>query len=113
MKEGRVERPLRKSEFEIYFDSRSAKQGWIDFVATRRSEAINAWDHLTQSPLAKSLNNYQLKTSLAFVNRDGESHPWWQYKPNSTSDVRIWFFVVGNKVFLEQVHTHHPNQTKR
>ncbi|KAB1642140.1 hypothetical protein F8O05_09950 [Gulosibacter chungangensis] len=25
---------------------------------------------------------------------------------------RIWFFVEGQTVFLEQVHTSHPNETK-
>ena len=113
MKEERVERPLRKSEFEIYFDTRSAMQGWRDFVATRRNEAVVAWDFFTSNPLEQTHNNYQLKSNLAFLIRAGESFERWQYKPSSTSDIRIWFYVKQNRVLLEQVHTHHPNQTKR
>jgi hypothetical protein len=26
--------------------------------------------------------------------------------------VRIWYYVVGQTVFIEKVHTSHPNETK-
>jgi hypothetical protein len=35
-----------------------------------------------------------------------------QYKPTLKGDARIWFYVDGNTVLLEQVHTQHANQTK-
>ena len=35
-----------------------------------------------------------------------------QHKPTQQGDARIWFYVDGHDVFIEQVHTHHPNATK-
>lgn len=59
--------------------------------------------HLTPACLVRG--------EVATVARDGVDHQRWQHKPTSKGDARIWFFVVRNVVFLEQVHTHHPNQT--
>ena len=44
--------------------------------------------------------------------RDGRMHERWQHEPTARGDARIWFYVDGKLVYLEQVHTHHPNQTK-
>jgi hypothetical protein len=56
--------------------------------------------------------NYPLKGELNGVVREGESHERWQHKPTMKGDARIWFYVIGQTVHLEQVHTHHPNATK-
>ena len=39
-------------------------------------------------------------------------HDRWQHKPTAHGDARIWFYVDDGVVYLEQVHTRHPNQTK-
>ncbi|GAB98002.1 hypothetical protein KILIM_094_00020 [Kineosphaera limosa NBRC 100340] len=39
-------------------------------------------------------------------------NPRWQHKPTQEGTARVWFYVDGNTVYLEQVHTAHPNQTK-
>ncbi|GAB3042547.1 hypothetical protein GCM10027079_03420 [Sediminivirga luteola] len=44
--------------------------------------------------------------------RSGREHERWQHKPTLKGDARIWFYVNGNVVYLEQVHTSHPKQTQ-
>jgi hypothetical protein len=56
--------------------------------------------------------NYRLRGDLSTVARGGDSYDRWQHKPTLKGDARIWFYIDGNTVVLEQVHTHHPNQTK-
>ncbi|MFP3580549.1 hypothetical protein SB659_13320 [Arthrobacter sp. SIMBA_036] len=46
------------------------------------------------------------------MNRNGSSHDRWQHKPTLKGTARLWFYVEGQIVYLEQVHTSHPNQTK-
>jgi len=46
------------------------------------------------------------------VRRNGSDHDRWQHKPTSKGSARIWFYVEGSVVFLEQVHTAHPSETK-
>ncbi|WP_308799640.1 hypothetical protein [Agromyces silvae] len=111
-KERAVERPTKKSEFEIRFASAQAQRGWSDLRATIRGPLADAWDFLTRTPLATTPTNYPLRGALGTVTRSGESHHRWQHKPTAQGDARIWFFVEGQVVFLEQVHTHHPNATK-
>ncbi|CAN5480073.1 hypothetical protein BH10ACT5_BH10ACT5_04970 [soil metagenome] len=94
-KGSKVERPTKKSEYEIRF-------------ATIRGPLVDTWDFLTRSPLDRTPTNYPLRGELQFVTRDGATHERWQHKPTLQGDARIWFYVVH----LEQVHTLHPNQTK-
>lgn len=72
----------------------------------------DAWDFLTKTPTAETPMNYPLRGDLQFIQRDGKSHERWQHKPTAQGDARIWFYVEGKDVLLEQVHTHHPNATK-
>lgn len=111
-REERVERPTRKSEYEIRFASNAAKRGWNDLRATIRGPLCDTWDFLTRTPLTQTPTNYPLKDVLATVVRDGAAHARWQHKPTAQGDARIWFYVEDHVVYLEQVHTHHPNQTK-
>ncbi|HRN28893.1 MAG TPA: hypothetical protein PK781_03755 [Terrimesophilobacter sp.] len=108
----RVERPRKKSEFEIRFASRSAEKGWRDLCATSRNAMADAWDFLTRTPGHHTPTNTPLKGQLATVVRDGRSFQRWQHKPTRGGDARIWFYLDGQTVFLENVHTHHPNETK-
>ena len=111
-KESRVERPTKKSEYEIRFASVQAQKGWLDLRATNRNALVDLWDFLTRTPLEITPTNYPLKGELGIVTRDREEHVRWQHKPTRQGDARIWFYVTGQVVYLEKVHTHHPNATK-
>lgn len=111
-KMSKVERPTKKSEFDICFASKNAERGWINLRATIRSPLVDTWDFLTRTPLATTQTNYRLRGVLGVITSQGNEHERWQHKPTAKGDARIWFFVVGNIVHLEQVHTHHPNETK-
>lgn len=108
----RVERPTKKNEYQLCFASLQAKKGWVDLTATIRGPLADAWDFLTRTPLSVTPTNYPLKGDLATVVGDGATHDRWQHKPTVRGDARIWFYVVDRVVYLEQVHTRHPNQTK-
>ena len=108
----RVERPTKKSEYQLCFASHQAKKGWVDLRATIVGPLAESWDFLTRTPLSVTPTNYPLKGDLAYVVRDGERHERWQHKPTTRGDARIWSYVVDHVVYLEHVHSHHPNQTK-
>ncbi|WOC12420.1 hypothetical protein [Gordonia sp. MP11Mi] len=107
-----VPRPPKKSEYAIKFASAGAKKGWRDLAATIRSPLADAWDFLTRTPTRETPTNYPLRGDLARVTRNAQTHDRWQHKPTSKGDARIWFYVQDHTVFLEQVHTNHPNDTK-
>jgi hypothetical protein len=111
-KSNKVERPTKKSEYDIVFASTGAKRGWTDLRATIRGPLTDSWDFLTRTPLEHTPTNYPLQGELAVVTRDGADHARWQHKPTATGDARIWFYVERQVVYLEQVHTRHPNATK-
>lgn len=105
-------RPPRKTEYEIRFVTVDAQRGWRDLVATIRGPMADTWDFLTRTPLTTTQTNYRLKGELGTVTRSGMTHERWQHKPTAKGTARIWYFVEGRTVFLEQVHTSHPNETK-
>jgi hypothetical protein len=111
-KNTKVERPTKKSEYQIRFASVNAQKGWRDLVATMRGPVVDAWEFLTRTPLAVTPTNYPLKDGLATISRAGVDHQRWQYKPTAKGTAGIWFYVEEQVVYLEQVHTHHPNETK-
>ncbi|MFN6549545.1 hypothetical protein ACP6C7_03885 [Mycolicibacterium septicum] len=107
-----VARPPKKIEYEIRFATTNAKKGWQDLAATIRNPLADAWDFLTRNPLKNVPTNYPLKGKLGTITRDGKTYERWQHKPTKQGDARIWFYVEGRTVYLEQVHTRHPNETK-
>lgn len=107
-----VPRPIKKSEYTIICASRQAATGWRDLQATHRNALADAWDFLTRTPQAVTLTNYRLKGDLSTIIRDGRTHDRWQHKPTLKGTARIWFYIEGSNVYLEDVHTSHPNQTK-
>ena len=107
---GRVPRPTKTTEHPIVFATREAHRGWTDLAATQRNALTDAWDFLTTDPLRTTSRNHPLRGSLQLVTRGGETHERWQYE--LTGGARIWYYVDSGTVYLEQVHTHHPNQTK-
>lgn len=111
-KQTKVERPTKNSEYELRFASVNAQKGWRDLAATLRGPLADTWDFLTRTPLDVTPTNYPLKDALGIVCRAGANHQRWQHKPTAKGTARIWFYVEGHVVYLEQVHTSHPNQTK-
>lgn len=111
-KEERVHRPVKKTEYEIRFATREAQKGWRDLSATLRNALADSWDFLTRTPQERGPLNQPMKAELALITYKGETFDRWQHKPVAQGDSRIWFFVSGRVVYLEQVHTKKPNQTK-
>lgn len=107
-----VPRPPKKIEYEIRFATADARKGWQDLIATIRNPMTETWDFLTRTPLSTTTTNYRLKGDLGTINRAGASFERWQHKPTAKGTARVWFYVDGRTVHLEQVHTSHPNQTK-
>lgn len=107
----KVERPTRKSEFTVVFGSAAAERGWRDVKAVRLNQLVDAWDWLTTAPTTITPLNYPLRGRLATVNRADGNFQRWQLKLNLRDGVRICFYVDGQTVYLEQVHTSHPNET--
>lgn len=107
-----VPRPPRKTEYELRFATSQARKGWRDLVATMRNPMSDAWDFLTKTPTATSTANYRLKGQLGEIVRGGRTFERWQHKPTLKGSARIWFFVDVGTVYIEQVHTAHPNETK-
>ncbi|WP_063040076.1 hypothetical protein [Nocardia grenadensis] len=107
-----VPRPPKKTEYEIRFATTDTPKGWRDLVATIRNPLTDTWDFRTRTPLATTSTNYRLKGELGVIERGGATHERWQHKPTVKGTARIWYYVDDRTVFLEQVHTSHPNQTK-
>src|SRR5699024_8238281 len=100
----RVPRPPRKIEYEIRFATADAQKGWRDLVSTIRHARTETWDALTRAPLTKTSTCYPLKGDLGTITRGGTTHERWQCKPTIKGTARIWYFVDGRTVYLEQVH---------
>lgn len=107
-----VPRPAKKSEYEIRIATAAAQKGWQDLVAPVRNPMTEVWDFLTRSPHLRTPTNYPLKGELATIRCGGSTHERWQHKPTAQGGARIWYYVEGRTVYLEQVHTSHPNETK-
>ncbi len=107
-----VPRPAKKTEYEVRFATAEARRGWQDLVATVRNAMTDTWDFLTRTPLTTTPTNYRLRGELGVIVRGGATYERWQHKPTLRGGARVWFFVEGRTVWLEQVHTSHPNETK-
>ncbi|MCJ1706045.1 hypothetical protein [Microbacterium sp. VKM Ac-2923] len=107
-----VPRPPKKTEFEVRFATTDARRGWLDLVATIRNAMADTWDFLTRTPLTTTPTNYQLRGELGTIVRGNVTHERWQHKPTLKGGARVWFYVEERTVWLEQVHTSHPNETK-
>ena len=111
-KSDQVQRPTKKSEYTIRFATAVAEKGWRELVAQIRGPLADSWDFLTRTPMDRTPTNYPLKGALGSIKRDNKTYARWQHKPTAQGGARIWFYVDGQSVMLEQVHTKHPNETK-
>jgi hypothetical protein len=107
-----VPRPLKKSEYKIYFESSKIRKVWVDLLAVRRSDLSQAWDFLTKNPLTVTPLSHPMREKFALLVADGVSHQRWQLKLSATDGSRIWYFVDGQSVYIERIFTAHPNETK-
>jgi hypothetical protein len=113
-KSAHVERPTKRTEYEIVFATSQAQRGWTNLMATTRNALADAWDFLTRTPQSPSPTCHRLKGSLASVTHGGTTHERWQYE--LPGGARLWYYVTkdgrGGVVHLIETHTHHPNATK-
>jgi hypothetical protein len=107
-----VPRPYRKSDFEIFFTSPKTEKKWNDLFATRRNDLTSAWEFLTDNPTRETALFSEMDGKLATVEFEGMLYQRYQLKLSLTHGSRIWYFIVGNHVFIDEVFTSHPNQTK-
>ncbi|MDR1117850.1 MAG: hypothetical protein LBL01_00940, partial [Bifidobacteriaceae bacterium] len=87
----RVERPVKRSEYEIVFATRQAEKGWRDLRATALSPVADAWDALTSNPVRNDRACHPLRGYLAEVRREGATHIQRQYE--LPGGARIWYYV--------------------
>lgn len=111
-KETLVPRPSKKSEYVLKYATKQSEKGWRDLVATIRNPMSETWDFLTRTPLTTTPTNYRLEGSLGTITRGDRTFERWQHKPTARGTARVWYYVDGSTVYLEQVHTAHPNETK-
>lgn len=117
--EARVERPLKRAEYEILFISRQAKKGWQDCRAVALNALVDAWERLTTAPTREDARLYRLRADYATGQYDGRSYERYQYK--ITDGGRLWYFVrpadkgakIAGHVLLERCEPGHPNETER
>jgi hypothetical protein len=107
-----VPRPYRKSDFEIFFTSPKTEKKWNDLFASRRNDLTSAWEFLTNSPTRETPLFDELDGNLATVEFEGMLYQRYQLKLSLTHGSRIWYFIVGSHLFIDEVFTSHPNQTK-
>lgn len=106
----RVPRPIKNSEWTVWFATKSASDNWRDLCAVQRSACADTWDLLVRNPLDETPKMHPLRGALGVVTRDGHVHVQRQIELNHGA--RIWYYVDGRDVHLVHVHTRHPNQTK-
>jgi hypothetical protein len=107
-----VPRPSRKLPYKIFFASNKAEKGWESLKANRLNDLADAWEYLSNKPLHRSDYAYPLKGKLGKISRAGIEYDRWQLKLSHRDGSRIWYWVEDGNVFIEQVHTSHPNETK-
>lgn len=110
-KDALVPRPTKKSEFVLKYATKQSEKGWRDLVATIRNPTSETWDFLTRTPTETTPRNYRLRGEPAAIRRGSATFERWQHKPTLQGSARVWFYVDGNTVYLEQVHTAHPTET--
>jgi hypothetical protein len=109
-KRGPLPRPGKSTDYEIVPVTTHAARGWQALSATAKNSLAEAWDTLTADPLRDSPRMHTMRGDLQFLTHGGKSHERRQLE--LPGGARIWYYVEGKQVCLEQVHTRHPNETK-
>ena len=107
-----VPRPAKKVEYDIRFASAGAKKGWRDLVATMRKPDGRRMGFPHSYPDGNHFHQLPAEGGAGDCERGGQSFERWQHKPTLKGSARIWFYIDDRTVFLEAVHTSHPNETK-
>jgi len=111
-KETPVPRPAKKSEYVLKYATKQSEKGWRDLVATIRNPMSETWDFLTRTPDDDADQLPAQRGHWPRFTRGGRAFQRWQHKPTRKGTARVWFYVDGSTVYLEQVHTAHPNEPK-
>jgi hypothetical protein len=53
-----------------------------------------------------------MRGKLALVEFEGMLYQRYQLKLSLSDGSRIWYFIIGNQVLIDEIFTSHPNQTK-
>lgn len=116
--EPRVERPLKRVEYEIVFITRQAEKGWQDCMAVALNAVVDAWERLTTAPTHEDRRLYRLKADYATGTYRGRTYARYQYK--ITDAGRLWYFMepaegvkIAGRVLLERCEPGHPKPTER
>jgi len=109
-----VNRPTKKSEYEIRHADRSSEVGWTDLCASQRNGCADLFDRLTAEPahVDNPDKQHRLKGGLSTTTLGGVEFDQWQYE--MSKGARVWYVVDENTktVYLTRVATGHPNETK-
>jgi hypothetical protein len=116
--ETQVDRPHKRSEFQIVFITRQAQKGWTDCLAVARNATVDAWERLTTTPTTEDERLYRLRADYATTTYDGKTFERYQYKISNGG--RLWYFVeltpgakLAGRVLLERCEPGHPKETDR
>ena len=113
-----VPRPVKGTEYEIFFGNTAAERGWTDLKASAKNALADAHDYLTAHPGQYDSDRcYQLRGDLSTALVDGVALPQWQYKV--TDGARLWYAVdepnakakKPGRVYITKAATGHPNET--
>ena len=113
-----VSRPIKGTEYEIFFGNTAAQRGWTDLKSFAKNALVDAYDYLTAHPTKYDPDRcYQLRGDLSTVLVDGTALPQWQYKV--TDGARLWYAVDKpnakaknpGRVYITKAATGHPNET--
>lgn len=106
--------PPGKDEYAVVCHTRQAAVGWKELCNQAPGNTSDAWWQMRTdpAPVPDTPRHHQLKGSLAYGVRNGETLPQWQIEV--TSGGRIWYLfdAVRRTCWLKEVHIGHPKATE-
>lgn len=109
-----VQRPTKKSEYTLQHVDRSCEVGWENLCASQRNSCAGLFDRLAADPthVDNPDKQHRLKGTLSTATVLGVEYDQWQYE--LAKGARVWYVIdhTNKTVFLTNVATAHPNQTK-
>lgn len=107
-----VPRPPKKIEYEIRYATADAAKGWQGPRCNDPQSASRGLGLSDANPPGQDTNQLPAARRTRHDHPRGQNPRALQHKPTLQGTARIWFFVEDRTVYLEQVHTSHPNETK-